>query len=93
MWALISAMPGDIRTGARHPISRARSTSIESSDIFNGAGSYFGGLQIGYDYMLANRVVLGPQLDTSFPGFPHVDGISTRREFDLLHAGDWPREL
>jgi high affinity Mn2+ porin len=47
-----------------------------SSDIFNGAGSYFGGLQIGYDYMLANRVVLGLQLDTSFPGFPHLDGIS-----------------
>ncbi len=51
-----------------------------SSDIFNGAGSYFGGLQIGYDYMLANRVVLGLQLDTSFPGFPHVDGISTGGE-------------
>jgi len=49
---------------------------FQSSDIFNGAGSYFGGLQIGYDYMLANRVVLGAQLDTSFPGFPNRDGIS-----------------
>src|SRR5262252_209470 len=48
----------------------------QSSDIFNGSGSYFGGLQIGYDYMLANRVVLGVQLDTSFPGFPNRDGIS-----------------
>jgi high affinity Mn2+ porin len=43
---------------------------FQSSDIFTGAGSYFGGLQIGYDHMLANRVVLGAQLDTSFPGFP-----------------------
>src|SRR5215472_14630504 len=43
----------------------------QSSDIFNGSGSYFGGLQIGYDYMLPNRVVLGLQLDTSFPGFPN----------------------
>ena len=33
----------------------------QPSDIFNGSGSYFGGLQIGYDYMLANRVVLGAQ--------------------------------
>jgi hypothetical protein len=43
---------------------------FQSSDIFTGAGSYFGGLQIGYDYMLPNRIVLGAQLDVSFPGFP-----------------------
>src|SRR5262245_41542940 len=48
---------------------------FQSSDIFTGSGSYFGGLQIGYDYMLANRVVLGVQLDASFPGFPR-NGIS-----------------
>src|SRR5262249_58407 len=47
----------------------------QSSDIFTGAGSYFGGLQIGYDYMLPNRLVLGAQLDASFPGFPR-NGIS-----------------
>ena len=46
---------------------------FQSSDIFTGAGSYFGGLQIGYDYMLPNRVVLGAQLDASFPGFPRND--------------------
>jgi high affinity Mn2+ porin len=48
----------------------------QPSDIFNGSGSYFGGLQIGYDFMLANRVVLGVQLDASFPGFRNRDGIS-----------------
>jgi high affinity Mn2+ porin len=48
----------------------------QSSDIFNGSGSYFGGLQIGYDVMLANRVVLGVQVDSSFPGFPNLDGVS-----------------
>jgi high affinity Mn2+ porin len=54
------------------PAGLASSLDLDqSSDIFTGAGSYFGGLQIGYDYMLANRVVLGAQLDTSFPGFPH----------------------
>src|SRR6516165_6344540 len=53
---------------------------FQSSDVFTGAGSYFGGLQIGYDYMLANRVVLGAQIDTSFPGFPRknisIGGVS-----------------
>ena len=46
---------------------------FQSSDIFTGSGSYFGGLQIGYDYMLPSRVVLGAQLDVSFPGFPRND--------------------
>ena len=46
---------------------------FQSSDIFTGSGSYFGGLQIGYDYMLPSRVVLGAQLDASFPGFPRND--------------------
>src|SRR5262249_49381319 len=72
----------------------------QSSDIFTGSGSYFGGLQIGYDYMLANRVVLGAQLDASFPGFPrnHISiggesifstpdiGLASYRE-NVLHSG------
>jgi high affinity Mn2+ porin len=42
-------------------------------DMFTGEGSYFGGLQVGYDYMFPSRVVLGAQLDVSFPGFPRND--------------------
>ncbi|HZD64171.1 MAG TPA: outer membrane beta-barrel protein, partial [Xanthobacteraceae bacterium] len=65
------------RSNWRSPPDLASSFSLfQSSDIFNGSGSYFGGLQIGYDYMLPNRVVLGAQLDASFPGFPNIDGIS-----------------
>jgi len=73
---------------------------FQSSDIFTGAGSYFGGLQIGYDYMLPNRVVLGAELDVSFPGFPRNDisiggmsifstpdiGLASYRE-NVLHFG------
>src|SRR5262245_34986798 len=56
------------------PAGLASSLDLDqSSDIFTGSGSYFGGLQIGYDYMLPNRVVLGAQLDASFPGFPRND--------------------
>src|SRR5262245_64829508 len=65
------------RSNWSSPPDLASSFSLfQSSDIFNGSGSYFGGLQIGYDYMLPNRVVLGAQLDASFPGFPNLDGIS-----------------
>ena len=61
----------------RAPPDLASSLDLDQpSDIFTGSGSYFGGLQIGYDYMLANRVVLGAQVDTSFPGFPNRDGLS-----------------
>src|SRR5262245_31325507 len=56
------------------PPDLASSFSLfQSSDIFTGSGSYFGGLQIGYDYMLPNRVVLGAVVDASFPGFPRND--------------------
>jgi len=62
------------RSNWRAPPDLASSLSLfQSSDIFTGSGSYFGGLQIGYDYMLPNRVVLGAQLDASFPGFPRND--------------------
>ena len=44
---------------------------------FNEAGSYFAGLQAGYNRMLPNRVVLGVELDASFPAFPDLNGIST----------------
>src|SRR5262249_53245091 len=65
------------RSNWRAPPDVSSSLDLDqSSDIFNGSGSYFGGLQIGYDYILPNRVVLGVQLDSSFPGFPNRDGIS-----------------
>src|SRR5258708_24578484 len=64
------------RSNGRPPPDLASSLDLfQSSDIFTGSGSYFGGLQIGYDFMLANRVVLGVQLDASFPGFPR-HGVS-----------------
>jgi high affinity Mn2+ porin len=44
---------------------------------FDEAGSYFAGLQVGYNRMLPNRVVLGAEADVSFPGFPNLAGIST----------------
>jgi high affinity Mn2+ porin len=45
-------------------------------DIFSESGSFFGGLQAGYNYMLPNRVVIGAEIDATFPSFPDLDGIS-----------------
>jgi high affinity Mn2+ porin len=43
---------------------------------FDEAGSYFAGVQAGYNRMLPNRVVLGVEGDVSFPGFRNLSGIS-----------------
>jgi high affinity Mn2+ porin len=45
-------------------------------DAFKDTGSYFGGLQLGYNYMLPNRMVLGLEGDASFPSFANLAGIS-----------------
>jgi high affinity Mn2+ porin len=49
----------------------------EPVDTFNEAGSFFEGLQAGYNYMLPNRVVIGAEIDASFPAFQNLAGIST----------------
>lgn len=40
---------------------------FNSCDSFNGSGSYFLGLQAGYDHMLPSRLLLGIEADVSFP--------------------------
>jgi high affinity Mn2+ porin len=45
-------------------------------DIFSESGSFFAGLQAGYNYMLQNRAVIGAEVDATFPSFPALSGIS-----------------
>ncbi|MGB8278649.1 MAG: carbohydrate porin [Methylovirgula sp.] len=45
-------------------------------DTFNEAGSFFAGIQGGYNYMLPNRVVIGAEADASFPAWPNLAGLS-----------------
>jgi high affinity Mn2+ porin len=45
-------------------------------DAFKSTGSFFEGLQAGYDYMFGNRVVIGAEADASFPSFQNNAGIS-----------------
>jgi high affinity Mn2+ porin len=46
-------------------------------DIFAESGSFFGGFQAGYNYLLPNRIVVGGEVDATFPTFPNGAGIST----------------
>jgi high affinity Mn2+ porin len=45
-------------------------------DSFAESGSFFMGLQGGYNYLLANSMVLGVEADASFPAFQDLDGLS-----------------
>jgi high affinity Mn2+ porin len=49
---------------------------FQSFDAFKGTGSYFGGLQAGYDYMLPNRLVFGAEADATFPSLKNSSGVS-----------------
>jgi hypothetical protein len=53
------------------------STSLfQKIDTFDEAGSFFNGVQAGYNYMLPNRILLGAEVDASFPSFQNLSGIS-----------------
>ena len=47
-------------------------------DFFNQSGSWLLGIQGGYNYMFANRFVIGAEVDATFPSFQNqTTGIST----------------
>ena len=45
-------------------------------DTFDEGGSWFFGLQGGYNYVLPNRILLGAEVDASFPSFQTLSDIS-----------------
>jgi len=45
-------------------------------DTFNESGSFFTGIQAGYKYMLPTRVLMGAEIDASFPSFPSLAGLT-----------------
>ncbi len=56
------------------------SGSLDFSQGFNSwneSGSWLEGLQLGYNRMLSNRVVLGVEADGGFPAYQNLSGIST----------------
>src|SRR5208337_5026878 len=45
-------------------------------DTFDEGGSFFEGLQIGYNRMFPNRIVIGAEADATFPAYPNPAGLS-----------------
>ena len=83
---------------ASTPAAPALSTSgsldlFQPFDAFKDTGSFFEGLQAGYNYMLPNRVVVGAEADVSFPSFPNSAGISDRRHLAAFLCIDRRGEL
>jgi high affinity Mn2+ porin len=58
---------------------------FNSYDSFKGTGSYFLGLQAGYNMMLPSRVLLGAEADFSGAGFPA--GVADTQLFSSPAAG------
>ena len=48
----------------------------QSPNAFTEGGSFFEGVQVGYNFMLPNRMVLGIEGDGSFPAFPDPSGLT-----------------
>jgi high affinity Mn2+ porin len=45
---------------------------FQTIDTFNESGSFFAGVQTGYNYVLPNRILLGAEVDASFPSFQAI---------------------
>jgi high affinity Mn2+ porin len=62
---------------------------FQTIDTFDEAGSFMAGLQAGYNHMLPNRILLGAEVDTSFPAFQTLPvgvnpfGLSTGGTFNF----------
>ncbi len=56
---------------------------------FDESGSYVAGVRAGYNYLLSNRVLLGAEVDGSFPSFVNLAGVSVSgaSTFDLAPFG------
>jgi high affinity Mn2+ porin len=57
-------------------ISGSLNMSHQPINSFNEAGSWFEGVQFGYDYLLPNRVLIGAVADGTAPSFQNLSGIS-----------------
>ena len=65
------------------------SNLFQTIDTFDEAGSFMMGLQGGYNYVLPNRILLGAEVDASFPAFQTLPvgvnpfGLSTGGTFNF----------
>ena len=56
----------------------------QALDSFAEAGSFLAGVQAGYNYMLPNRLLVGAEVDASFPAFPNLAGLAIGGTSNLI---------
>ena len=76
-WATPSGTSNWTASSPRAPNVSGSLSLAQRIDIFSQTGSFFAGLQAGYNYMLPNRIVVGGEVDATFPTFLDRNGIST----------------
>lgn len=62
-------------SGWSTPGAAGSMTMEQTLDTFSESGSFFLGLQGGYDYKLPSNVVIGLAADASFPAYPNLAGL------------------
>jgi high affinity Mn2+ porin len=67
-------------------IDRGSLSLAQGYDGSNQGGSWFNGLQIGYNRMLANRVVIGAEADVSASSFPNYLGNRVGNTINVLQG-------
>jgi high affinity Mn2+ porin len=60
---------------------------FQGFDGFKEQGSFFEGLQVGYNYMFQNRLVISAEVDASFPSFQSLEGLSIGGSSTFLAPG------
>jgi len=70
--------------GAAAPSITGSLDLFNTYDMFKGTGSFFGGLQAGYNAMLGSRFVVGLEADVSFPSF--IAGSQTLSSMSIGQA-------
>ncbi|MGO9172930.1 MAG: carbohydrate porin [Rhodomicrobium sp.] len=58
------------------PIATGSLNLSQGVNTFDEGGSFFDGLQIGYNRMFPNRIVIGAEADVTFPAYPNPAGLS-----------------
>ncbi len=67
-------------------IDKGSLSLAQGYDANNQGGSWFNGLQIGYDRMLANRVVIGAEADVSVASFANYAGNRIGNTISVLQG-------
>ncbi len=71
------------------PIAAGSLNFSQGIDPFYESGSWLEGVQVGYNYALRNRVVIGAEADTTLPPFPYpTNGLSIGGSASLLKGAE-----